>query len=226
MENNYTVYMHICPNNKKYIGITKLKPQERWKNGYGYNDNRHFKNAINKYGWDNIKHKVLYKNLSKQEAEQKEIELIKHYKSNNNNYGYNVDNGGKHIGSRSENTKNKISKNNAKYWLNKKRSDETKEKISKAHKGKKKTLKQRKKQSELYKGTNNPFYGHKMSLFTKNKIIKSNSRKVICLETQKIYNSITEASKENNINITSISYCCNNKRKSAGKLHWKFAKEE
>ena len=23
MDESYTVYMHICPNNKKYIGITK-----------------------------------------------------------------------------------------------------------------------------------------------------------------------------------------------------------
>ena len=37
MENkNYTVYMHICPNGKRYIGITKLKPQERWGNGKSY----------------------------------------------------------------------------------------------------------------------------------------------------------------------------------------------
>ena len=227
MENkNYTVYMHICPNSKKYIGITKLNPKYRWKNGYGYNDNNHFKNAINKYKWENIDHKILYTNLSKEEAEQKEIELINHYKANNPKFGYNIDNGGNHCGSRSEKTKNKISKNNARFWLNKSRNEETRQKISIANKGKTRTLEQRKKQSELSKGINNNFYGHKMSLSTKNKIIKSNSKKVLCLETKKIYSSITEASKNTNIKIASISYCCNGKRKTAGKFHWKFAKEE
>lgn len=32
----YIVYMHICPNNKKYIGITSQKPEKRWGNGKNY----------------------------------------------------------------------------------------------------------------------------------------------------------------------------------------------
>ena len=35
--NNYSVYVHISPSNKYYIGITKFKPSQRWgKNGCGY----------------------------------------------------------------------------------------------------------------------------------------------------------------------------------------------
>ena len=81
-EHNYTVYMHICPNDKKYIGITGRNPQYRWNKGKGYLANEYFTNAINKYGWENIKHIILYKNLTKEEAEEKEIELIAFYKSN------------------------------------------------------------------------------------------------------------------------------------------------
>ena len=33
---NYTVYKHICPNNKVYIGITVKKPEVRWNKGLGY----------------------------------------------------------------------------------------------------------------------------------------------------------------------------------------------
>ena len=33
---NYTVYMHISPSGKRYIGITSVKPKYRWRNGKGY----------------------------------------------------------------------------------------------------------------------------------------------------------------------------------------------
>ena len=108
-ERNYTVYMHICPNDKRYIGITKLKPQERWRNGKSYKSCVLFNKAIQKYGWGNIKHKILFEHLSKQEAENKEIELIAYYKSNQKEYGYNIANGGNCVGSVSDETKKKIS---------------------------------------------------------------------------------------------------------------------
>ena len=37
-----------------------------------------------------------------------------------------------------------------------------------------------------------------------------------------VYNSITEASRKNNINITSISYSANGKRKTGGGYIWHF----
>lgn len=53
-------------------------------------------------------------------------------------------------------------------------------------------------------------------------------KKVICLNNNKIFKSMTEASKYYNTSITSISQCCNNKAKYAGELHgerlrWSFA---
>ena len=36
MKENYTVYKHIFPNNKIYIGITSKKPEIRWNKGKGY----------------------------------------------------------------------------------------------------------------------------------------------------------------------------------------------
>ena len=50
--------------------------------------------AINKYGWDNIQHIILYKNLTQKQAEEKEIDLIKKYKTNIRKYGYNIEPGG------------------------------------------------------------------------------------------------------------------------------------
>lgn len=90
----YIVYKHTSPCNKVYIGITSQSPEKRWQNGRGYIKNNHFWNAIQKYGWDNFKHEILYDNLTKEEACQKEIELIALYNSNNREYGYNISLGG------------------------------------------------------------------------------------------------------------------------------------
>ena len=63
MEHKYTVYMHITPSNKRYIGITCQDVQQRWRNGKGYKKNQAFFNAIKKYGWDNIRHDVVERDL-------------------------------------------------------------------------------------------------------------------------------------------------------------------
>lgn len=45
----YSVYCHTNKvNGKRYIGITKHKPEKRWANGYGYSNNRHFFSACMK----------------------------------------------------------------------------------------------------------------------------------------------------------------------------------
>ena len=164
MENNYTVYMHTFPNNKVYIGITKMNTQNRWLNGKGYKTSRKLNLAIQKYGWDNVEHKILYEKLTKEEAEQKEIELIAKYDSTNDYYGYNIEKGGNHQGKMSNETKQKLSvimkgknvgdkngmygkhhsietrikmsQNNTRYMLGNHLSEEVKRKISEANKGK------------------------------------------------------------------------------------------
>lgn len=50
----------------------------------------------------------------------------------------------------------------------------------------------------------------------------SKSKRVICVETNVIYESIKEADRQTCISQSSISKCCLKKRKTAGKLHWKF----
>lgn len=124
----YKVYMHIFPNSKRYIGITMQKLENRFDNGNGYKTNP-MKRAIKKYGWGNIEHLLLYDNLTKEEAEQKEIELIRQYNSNNINYGYNIAKGG-HSNSgckHSIEAKKKMSE----WHKGKKLTQETKDKLSK-----------------------------------------------------------------------------------------------
>lgn len=94
--NNYTVYMHESPSGKRYIGITARKPEKRWGGGCNYKDNSYFWKAIQKYGWENIKHIILAENLNKEEACEKEKEYIAAYKTDNALYGYNRTKGGEH----------------------------------------------------------------------------------------------------------------------------------
>lgn len=110
--------MHLFPNGKKYIGITSKRPEARWENGSGYDKDKQpvVYNAIQKYGWDNIEHIILFNNLSQEEAQLKEIELIDKYKTNvhkyGNDYGHNMTDGGEGATGRiiSEDSKLKMSK--------------------------------------------------------------------------------------------------------------------
>ncbi len=106
----FYVYKHTFPNGKIYIGITSQLPHDRFgKDGHGYKSQPVVYNAINKYGWTSIKHEIVYSNLTQAEAELMEIELIRKYKSNDPQYGYNLDLGGNHQGKTSEETKKKLS---------------------------------------------------------------------------------------------------------------------
>lgn len=93
----YSVYCHIFPNGKKYIGISK-DPKKRWGyNGEHYNTQKKVARAIKKYGWENVKHIILADGLTKEEAEAEEIRLIAENDSINN--GYNISIGGGKINS-------------------------------------------------------------------------------------------------------------------------------
>lgn len=55
---------------------------------------------------------------------------------------------------------------------------------------------------------------------------KKNIQKVQCVETKKIYNNATEAYKDTGIATCNILRVCKGERKTAGKMHWIFIKEE
>ncbi|MBQ7540673.1 MAG: GIY-YIG nuclease family protein [Clostridia bacterium] len=94
MQGTYSVYKHTAPNGKVYIGITSQNVEKRFRNGHGYSGNVYFKNSIDKYGWDNFSHEILFHGLSADEAYQKERELIAYYRSNEREYGFNLTDGG------------------------------------------------------------------------------------------------------------------------------------
>lgn len=201
MENKiYTVYMHTCPNDKIYIGITCQEIKERWKNGKGYRGAFFYK-AIQKYGWENIKHEVLFEGLTKEQAEEKEIELIALYKSNQREYGYNVANGGGtnsgfHI---SEETKKILSEkckaSSARYWKGKTHSEETKQLIGEQRKGKAHSEETKQKISASLKGIqrtettrqkiSEAQRGKKLSAEHKEKLSNAHKGKTVSEETRR-----------------------------------------
>lgn len=157
----YWVYIHTCPNGKKYVGVTtRENPEIRWYRGKGYILNNHFYSAILKYGWNNITHEV-FEVESKEEMYRKEIELISFYHSNDPEYGYNNSSGGEGGAAGSHKGKHL--------------SEEHRRKISEAHKGKSSGRKgkplseeHRRKLSEAWKGRKHT-WGSKISEARKGK---------------------------------------------------------
>ena len=193
-EKKYYVYKHTFPNNKVYIGITRQEPEKRWKNGLGYNAHQPImKRAIKKYGWQNIKHEILFENLTKEQACKKEIELITLYDSTNKQKGYNVSQGG-------EGT------------IGVKPTIESKEKNRIAHLGKKASLETRKKISEAQKGK------HINGKLSKPVLqIKKDTNEII---TE--FPSTIEVQRQLGISQSHISDCCKGKRKTCGGFKWQY----
>lgn len=213
-ENNakYEVYMHIFPNNKVYIGITSYGSENRWHSGYGYKKQQMMWRSIQKYGWNNIEHKILFKNLTEKQAKEKEIELIKKYKSDERKYGYNIRHGGDICSGYklSEETCKKMSKSRTgeNNWIyGKHLTEETKNKLSKAHMGKC-DVEAVKKGAKKRMGKN-AYNSRMVTQYDKNKI--------------KTYDSLADAHRETNTRVQDIYNCCKGRQKTANKFIWEYA---
>lgn len=209
--NNYCVYKHISPSGKIYIGITGGNPLHRWSGGKGYKRNAHFWRSICKYGWDSFKHEIIIDSVSKSDAAKIEKELIQLYKSNDPQYGYNITDGGE---------TNILPESSLK-------------KISKANKGRKFSEETRMRMSESRKQLlkNNPMLaatrcGSKLTAEHKEKLLhaaqSSVKKKIQCIETGVVYESLTSACKSVGVNITCLSEMLHGKQKSAGGYTWRF----
>lgn len=212
-ENQYKVYKHTTPGGKIYIGITSQEISKRWQNGLGYANNGYFMRAIKKYGWDNIKHEILFDGLSKEQAEQKEIELISLYNSADRDYGYNISNGGSSTGKHSEETKDKMSETaKARNFSDRLH---TKEVVNK------RAISQR---------------GHEVSEETRKKIGKANqttkradTKRVVQFDLSgnkiKVWNRIMDVQRALGYSNTAISRCCRGGRPTAYGYVWRYANE-
>ena len=231
---SYTVYKHTSPAGKVYIGITSQRPEVRWRNGKKYEHNEHFNAAIQKYGWDKFRHEILFEGLTREEAVQKEVELIAYHKSNQKEYGYNITPGGDHY----------------------RHTAESRRKISLAGTGRHHTEETRRKMSENRRGEKSHFYGKEswckgkhLSEVTKQKLREArmgkplspehrqklsaakigkaahNRKPVRCLDTGTVYPSATAAGAEVGVSFSNIAACCRGRQNTAGGLRWEYVKE-
>ena len=219
----YIVYKHTNKiNGKIYIGIT-ANLKRRWvAKGYMYHGSPYFKHALEKYGWDNFEHEILFEGLTEIEARKKETELIKQFRCNEEAFGYNLTEGGEH------NIPNQ----------------EIRDKLSKIQKEKmteeKRQLLREKALQNDYSGERNPFFGKHHDESTRKRmsenqwskkeperfreVVKYNlncggdesrfAKKVIRLIDGKEYLSITSCAKENDVHVTTIKNHCMKKLKN------------
>lgn len=210
------LYRHTSPSGKVYIGITCQKPEHRWANGKGYMNTIKgpFKSTIIKYGWDNIKHEVLFSGLSEDRAKLLEIELIRHYKCLG--ISLNITDGGegvKGITPWNKGMKIPYEKTNKRKGCH--LTEEHKRKLSIAHKGK--HHKGRKLSKEHIKKLSSAHIGTHVSEETKKKISEhsAKSRRVIEYNPLGIilaeFTTAREAAKNYNLNESWVARACRSK---------------
>ena len=218
----YTVYQHKNKiNGKVYIGITSRIPEDRWgTNGCNYKSSPHFYSAIQKYGWDNFEHNILFENLTKEQACIKEQELINCFNSMNREFGYNFTSGGE-IFTLNEDARKKISISmiGNKNGLSNPCSEEKKTKISKSQKGRKLTKQHKEKLSIAATKRKVPCSEEKKEKLSKNYPYK---KKVYCEELDKVFDSVQQCGKELGIPATNISKLCKGRGKTLKGYHLKY----
>ncbi len=230
--------------NKKYIGQTMESFYERWIRHSNLmlnhkHFNKHIQNAYDKYGSDNFVMNIVEICSDASEIAKLEEKYITEYRSKCE--CYNFLSGGE-----------TMSKENNPFY-GKTHTEKTKKKLSETHIGKNKgklnnfygddhsgvnngfyghkhseesRKKMSKTKSEMYKGVGNPFFGKKHTEEARLKM-KDNGqnamKKVMCVETGVIYNSIKNAAESTNTCARSISAVCCERRQTANNLHWVFA---
>lgn len=238
---SYTVYEHVAPNGKRYIGITRQRPEDRWRGGSGYSSQTLFYRAIKKYGWGSFTHNIVASGLSQEDAERMEIALIDKHRSNESSYGYNADMGGGANRELSMEHREKIGRSH----VGLRASDETRRKISIANTGRCRTTthETRQKISAALKGNkiregyvtpsetkakiSASLAGHSVSSETRSKIAEKNrarARRVVSEKNGivKEYESAERAAEAINAHKEGIWAACNGRRNTYYGRRWRY----
>lgn len=226
----YKIYKYTSPSGGVYIGQTSQEVDQRaQKDGKGYlsinkNTGEYLQpaiaHAIIKYGWNNLKKEILFDNLSSQEADEKEKELIEFYR--NGGKCYNIASGGKGIPGVNERKIKQYSLQGtfirewnslkeAEKYLNKPKAEAN---ISACCLGKKNRA-----YGYIWRYSNDPNNLEVKPLTPYRAPIDQYTREGDYITT---YQTIAEASKQTGIGDTSIGNCLRGRSKSAGGYVWKF----
>lgn len=207
---SYCIYTHTNKTNGKiYVGLTSMKPEERWSNGKGYHKGTYFRNAIDKYGWNNFEHEVIKDNLTKEEASYWEQYYISFFNSTDRQYGYNMSSGGENGGGHPQtiNTRKKISEHYVGF-TGRKHTEESLEKMRKSHR-------------------DNPSHNMPHSEESKDKMRKialdNRGRLFLCVELNRIFDNLNNAHEITTCPKGAIVLCCQGKQKQSKGYHWKYA---
>lgn len=208
---SYTVYKHTSPSGKVYIGITSMAPLKRWQNGGGYRNNPYFAAAIQRHGWENIQHEILAEGLTREQAEQMEVELIAKYRATDKAFGYNLDNGGSTGGKHSNETRQKIgAANRRRIWT-----AEAKAKVGASSRKRSPDAETRRKMRIAH-------IGRTHTEEAKAKIKAAKHKPVVCLNSGQVYGSIEEAARSTGAPPARISGVCRGVRKTTRGLSFRF----
>ena len=213
----WVIYKHTSPSGKCYIGQTLQKPEIRWGKGKNYSRAFKFGRAIDRYGWENFTHEILESNiLTAEQANIREMYYIDLFDSYVN--GYNSTKGG-HDG---EFLGNKV------YQVG------VDKKIIKVYPSAAEAERQTgilaQNIGACLLGTHITAGGYywvngSVDINTWNPAKSKKERPVLCVETKKVYSSITEASKNTGIGLSGIAKCAAREAISAGDLHWCYVDE-
>lgn len=229
----FYIYMHTSPSGKKYIGQTCQKLNRRWRNGIGYKKNVYFWRAIQKYGWDNFKHEIIFQCESLEEANRMEEWLISSHNSNDPKFGYNISAGADGKGIVAESTKELLRQNHKGKFQGE----------TNPNYGRKHTLEERKKISEankqyFIKNGHGSRYGIKASDELRKKLSesrksssavqehmkrmnKAKAKAVLCVETNVIYESTHDVSRKTGFGQSNIAKACREKLQAYG-MNWRY----
>jgi len=160
-------------NNKIYVG------QSAYNNPLYLGSGKIFKLALQKYGYENFKKKIIEYCDTTEILDEREIYWIEKLNARDPNIGYNILQGGKG-NSYLEYIKNMSAACNAEKngMFSKKHSEETKEKIRQRAIGRKASIETKKKLSESHKGEKNHFYGKKHKQETLDSMSKTRTGKM------------------------------------------------
>lgn len=220
---NYTIYIHKNKiNGKIYIGKTCQDLETRFgSNGIGYRFCPYFYHAIQKYGWNNFEHDVLFSNISSEKANILERTMIKLCHSNDSDFGYNIRKGGDGFDSEASKSlwsnpeyKERISQANKDIW-----NDEEYRKVRAAlYKEQWKDPEKRKRRSEqaVKRWADEEFHAKAQQA-----VLDACKTSVCCIETGEIFESITDACNKYNIHHSNLIRSIRKGCRSGG-VHWKY----